>query len=366
MKNIKRPPMTTEKFVRRLLIWIFSALFVIVITFLAIRIGIVMSEENSQPSSSKTETSGYLNVLNWTSYIPREVISRFEEEYHIKVNYGTYSSNEELLAKLSSSTLGTYDVVFPSDYMVSLLKSRDMLETLNLNKLPNRTNLSGKFLNQPYDENNTYSLPFLLATTQILYNKNQINNITSYTDLLNPELNNNLVLLDDERIIIGATLLATGHEMNDADEEALDDALAFYDKLRPNIKAYDSDSPKTFFITDEVTAGLIWNAEATLAIDENPDLVAVYPTEGFALSMDNYVILKGSHNQENAYTFINYLLRNDVSQEIVASYPYISPNLSALDLTDEEINEIFTNGTYVKNLDKDATKRYDRLWAVFK
>ena len=142
MKIIKHhSPMTTEKFIRRLLIWIFSALFVMAITFLAIRIGIVISEEKNQVDDKNT-TSNHLNVLNQTSYTPREIIDNFEQEYHIKVNYGTYSSNEELLAKISSSNTGTYDVIFPSDYMVSLLKTRDMLETLDLEQLPNRTNLS--------------------------------------------------------------------------------------------------------------------------------------------------------------------------------------------------------------------------------
>lgn len=364
MKKIHHSPMTREKFIRRILIWSLSALFVIFITFLAIRIGVIMNEDRDRSDTSASKS--YLNVLNWTSYIPREVIDRFEDEYHIKVNYGTYSSNEELLAKVSSSTPGTYDVVFPSDYMISLMKSRDMLEIMDLDKLPNRVNLDDKFLGQPYDENNNYSLPFLLATTQILYNKTETDAITSYQDLLNPKLKNNLVLLDDERIIIGATLLATNHGMNETDESSLNDALGFFDQLRPNIKAFDSDSPKTFFITDEVAAGLVWNAEASLAIDDNPDLVAVYPTEGFALSMDNYAILKGSRNVENAYLFINYLLRDDVSREIVASYPYISPNLHALDLTDDEIDQIFAHGTYVQNLNKDETKRLDQLWAKYK
>lgn len=359
-----RTPMSKEKFIRRLLIWIFSAFFVIALTFLAIRIGIVMNEEENH--ITPPQLNAYLNVLNWTSYIPQEIIDDFEKEYHIKVNYGTYSSNEELLAKLSSSTEGTYDVAFPSDYMVSLLKSREMLTPLNLDRLTNRTNLNQNFLNQPYDEDNTFSLPFLLATTQILYNRDKIENITSYHDLLNQKLNNNLVLLDDERIIIGAMLLASGHEMNDTSESALKDALDFYNHLRPNVKAFDSDSPKTFFITDEVDAGLIWNAEATLAINENPSLTAIYPTEGFALSMDNYVILKGSKNLDNAYLFINYLLRDDVSQKIVASYPYISPNRSALELTDAEISDIFAKGTYVQNLNKEATKHLDQLWAEFK
>ena len=110
-----------------------------------------------------------VNVLNWSSYIPDEVINDFEKETGIKVNYGTYSSNEELLAKLSSSKKGTYDVVFPSDYMVELMIGKDMLEEMDTSKLGNYDNINEVFLNQSYDKNNTYSLPFLLATSVIGY-----------------------------------------------------------------------------------------------------------------------------------------------------------------------------------------------------
>ncbi len=343
---------------KHLCIFGMSAIYILILIIITININL---------STYETEkTSNILNVLNWTSYIPSKVIKDFESEYNIKVNYGTYSSNEELLAKISSSKPGTYDVIFPSDYMVSILREKDLLEPLDTTKLDNAKNLNTNFLAQPYDEKNEYSLPFLLATSVIAYNSKNISEINSYQDLLNDKLKNNIVLIDDERIIIGAMLNATGHNMNDTDESALNDALEFYNNLKPNIKAFDSDSPKTFFITDEVNAGIVWNAEATLAAEDNPKIKTVYPKEGFALSMDNYVILKNSKNQENAYLFINYLLRDDVAKKIVESYPYISPNNSALNLSDEELNTIFKDGEYIKNVSKQDTKRFDELWARMK
>ena len=312
-----------------------------------------------------TTAGSTLNVLNWTSYIPLEVIKDFEAESGIKVNYGTYSSNEELLAKLTSSQPGTYDVVFPSDYMVDLLISKDLLAPLDHTKIPNEKNLNPLFLNQPYDATNKHSLPFLLATTVFLYDSTKIDRLTSYKDLQNEKLRNNLVMLDDQRIIIGAMLQATGHDMNDTHADHLQDSLDFFNKIKPNIKAFDSDSPKTFFITKEVDAGLVWNAEATLAVEENPDLRISYPAEGFALSMDNYVILKDSKNQAAAHEFINYLLRDDVSQTIVDEYPYISPNRSVASLPDAELETIMQNGSYVKNVGADI-KAFDKLWAKYK
>lgn len=326
-------------------------------------LGIIVFGKIGKPEAE--ESSKTLNVLNWTSYIPLEVIKDFEQETGIKVNYGTYSSNEELLAKLTSSKAGTYDVVFPSDYMVDLLISKDMLAPLDHEKLPNEKNLNPLFKNQPYDAENKYSLPFLLATTVFLYDSTKIDRLTSYKDLQDEKLRNNLVLLDDQRIIIGAMLNAVGYDMNDTHADHLNASLEFYNKIKPNVKAFDSDSPKTFFITKEVDAGLVWNAEATLAVEENPDLKISYPAEGFALSQDNYVILKDSKNYDAAHEFINYLLRDDVSQIIVDEYPYISPNKSVASLPDSELETIFENGSFVKNVGADI-KSFDKLWAKYK
>lgn len=306
-----------------------------------------------------------LNVLNWTSYIPAEVIEDFEKEYSIKVNYGTYSSNEELLAKITSSREGTYDLVFPSDYMVDLMISRGLLEPLDSKKLQNTNNLNPLFLGQPYDSDNSYSLPFLMATTVFIYDSTKVDRLTSYRDLQDPALENNVVMLDDQRIVIGAMLNACGYNMNDVHEDHLEASLEFFDKIKPNIKAFDSDSPKTFFITKEVDAGLVWNAEAILAREENPDLKISYPAEGFALSMDNYTIVKGAKNIEAAYLFIDYLLRPEVAQKIVDEYPYISTNKYVELLPEAELKQILINGSYVENVGADI-KKFDKLWAKYK
>ena len=91
-----------------------------------------------------------LNILNWSSYIPGDVILDFEKETGIKVNYNTYSSNEECLAKVSNAKEGTYDLIFPSDYMVEVMKSRDLLEKLDKTRLNNVNNLNMNGFNIVY------------------------------------------------------------------------------------------------------------------------------------------------------------------------------------------------------------------------
>ena len=336
-------------------------IIIIIAILLAAGVGIYFAYNNY--GSRKTHSE--LNVLNWTSYIPNEIIEEFETEYNIKVNYSTYSSNEELLAKVSSSSAGTYDLIFPSDYLVELMLERKMLENIDKSRLKNYQNIDAKLLNQKFDEGNQYSLPFLLATTLIAYDTSKINNITSYRDLFSSELKNDLILIDDQRVIIGSMLSTLGYSFNDTDSAHLEESLSLFNELKPNIKAFDSDSPKTFFITGEADAGIVWNAEAILAQNERENIATVYPKEGFVISMDNFCITKDAKNVNNAYLFIDFLLRNDIATRIIEEYPYISSNHNINTVSDSELAYILSAGSYIENIGKDI-KKLDKLWSRYK
>ena len=322
-----------------------------------------------------TKRDNELNVLNWSSYIPDSIINDFEKETGIKVNYGSYSSNEELLAKISTSKSETYDLIFPSDYMVELMIKRNLIDKIDKNKIPNIKNLNKNYMNLEYDKNNNYSLPFLLASTVIIKNKAVIKDeINSYKDLLNIHYKDELIMLDDQRIVIGLGLLALGYDMNSTNINELNEAREFILKIKENIKLFDSDSPKNYLISKEVNLGVIWNAEAALVIKNNPNMEVIFPDDGFAISIDNFCIVKNAKNKENAYKFINYILRGDIMAKIISEYPYKNVNKEAEKYLDEEYlqnkaanipDDIIKKGIFVKNID-EKIKLYDKTWASIK
>ena len=303
------------------------------------------------------------------------IILHFEKETGIKVNYSTYSSNEELLAKVSNAKDGTYDLVFPSDYMIEIMKDRELLEKIDKSKLTNINNLNSNYLNLEYDVNNEYSLPFIAASTVISVNKEKIKEyITSYNDLLNPKYKDEIVLIDDQRIIIGMALLANGFDMNSTEPDELEIAEEWLLKLKPNLKAYDSDSPKNFLIFEEASIAVLWNAEGAIAKQENSNIENIFPKEGFALNIDNFAILKHSNNQDEAYKFIDYILRPEVMKEIINSYPYKNINKETDKILDDDYlnnnaanisDETLKNGIFVKNIGSNI-KLYDHIWANIK
>lgn len=325
--------------------------------------------------SANKEYKDSINVLNWSSYIPNEVISDFEKEYNIKVNYSTYSSNEELLAKVSSVKTGTYDLVFPSDYMVEIMKNKDLLEKIDKSKISNYSNIERNFLRLSYDKTNDYSLPFLAATVVIAVNHDLLDSkINSYNDLLNTEYKNNIVLVDDTRIVIGSALMALGYDINTTSERQLEYAKEWLLKLKPNIKAFDSDSPKSFLISKEASIGLMWSAEAILAKEENPNIEIIMPKEGHIVSIDNFVIMKDSSNTESTYKFINYILRSNVMEKIVTNYPYSSVNKitnkkiyqnSSFGYEYNKLQKEITNGKRIENVG-EYISTYDKIWSWIK
>ncbi len=155
-------------------------------------------------------TSTELNLYGWTDYIPQQLLDDFTAQYGIKVNYDTYSSNEEMLAKLQAGASG-YDVVIPSDYTVAIMVKQDMLKSLDMTQIPNFANVDPRFANQYYDPGNKYSVPYQWGTTALAYDKANVPfEPKNWADLWDPQFKNHLVMLDDSREVPGMALQVLG------------------------------------------------------------------------------------------------------------------------------------------------------------
>ncbi len=320
--------------------------------------------------------AGTLNLFMWTEYLPDEVVKGFEKETGIKVQMQTYSNNEEMLAKVQGSSAGTYDIVCPSDYMVENMISQGLLLKMDQSKLTNLGNIDKTYLNPGYDPGNEHSVPYLGGAGVIIYNKKLVPagaDFTTYAELFKPDYANSLVVLDDFRSIIGVTSLSMGYDMNETDGTKLGQIKDKLLTLKPNIKSLDSDSPKTLMITEETKAGLFWSGEAAIALQENKNLAVAYPKEGMYLFFDNMCITKDAKNVENAYKFIDYILKAEVNKQIVSKFPYLNPNKAGTALMDEAYKsnpaimipaEEISKGHYVKNIGK-TVDTYSEMWAEF-
>lgn len=336
----------------------------------------------SQPGTApadhvdRSKLSKELYVFNWTEYLPEEILKEFEQAYGVKVRYDTFSSNEEMHAKLKAGTTG-YDVVFPSDYMVKVLQREGLLEKIDHANIPNMANLDPKFKGLPFDPKNEYTVPYMWGTTGIVYNTEKIKEgtIKGYKDLWRPEFKGQLVMPDDARETIGAALRAIGHSMNTKDPQVLERAKQKVAELKPNIKAFNSDSPKDLLLGGEVWAGVVWSGEAARVLQESDKFRYVIPEEGVTIWTDNMVIPRGSTRKYTAEVFMNFLLDPQVSARLSKEYPYGNPNLKARELLPEEFRtnmaisppeESLKNAQWVEDLGDDGNQLFDRIWTELK
>ncbi len=327
-------------------------------------------------SSSKEESKGELNIFVWTEYVPESVVKDFEEETGVKVNISTYSSNEDMLSKVKSETEGTYDIVQPSDYMVEQMISQGMLDKIDKEKLTNLSNIGEEYLNPSYDPGNAYSIPYLGGAGAIAVNTSLIKDkITSYADMFKPEFKDTLVVLDDFRAVIGIASKSIGYSMSETDPAILEKVKQQVLSLKSNIKLYDSDSPKSALISGDCSLAFCWSAEIALAMEENPAIEIVYPSEGPFLFLDNWCITKGAKNYDNAMLFIDYMLKDETGKAVAEEFPYLNPNKASVKLLgDDYINNpaknppasSLKNGEYVKNISTDTISIYDEIWTELK
>jgi len=334
-----------------------------------------------EPQTQMEVTSTELNLFVWTEYIPTEWKECFELVYGVKINHDEYSSNEEMYAKLSAG--GTsFDLILPTDYIVSLMISQGMLQKWDKSKLGIMDNIASGFKDLPFDPGNEYTIPYMSGTDAIVYNADRVPNPPkSWNDLWNPEYAGRLVLLDDPRVVIGFTLLTLGYDLNTKDPQQLEEAKTKLLELIPNVKLFDSDSPKTALIAGDVDLGNVWNGEAFTAQQEDPAFQYVFPTEGTILWQDNWAIPTGAPHLDAAIAWVNYIEQGDMFWMMLRDFPYTVPNQAALDyakdnqteLYDAYINSPITNtpvdvlasGFFMEDVG-EATPLYDQIWTEVK
>lgn len=327
-------------------------------------------------SSKKSEDTLY--VYNWSEYIPQEVYDKFEEETGIKVVENTFSSNEEMLAKLVAGGSSQYDVIIASNYVLNALKDQELIQQINTENLSNFSNLADEYIGLEFDPDNSYTVPYMSTITLITYNREMLDElgvtIESYEDLLNPALENNIVVVDDCREIVNIALKAQGEDPDTTDEETIANTLPWLTQLASNIKIYDSDNAFSPLATNETAVGIVYNIDVVLAMWENDDIEVAVLDESCEISYDNFVISSDCSNTDAAEQFIDFILRPDIYKICLEEFPGICLNEAALELMDEDYldnpaanvdSEIIENAHLIGDVG-NAAEYYDEVFSKMK
>lgn len=297
-----------------------------------------------------------LNVYNWGEYIEQSTIDMFEEKYpYIDVNYTTFDSNEAMYSKIVSGA-ASYDIVIPSEYMVSKLIQENMLAELDYSNIPNYKYIGEAYKNLSSDPENKYSVPYFWGTVVVIYNSQFVapEDVSDESlDLLwNEKYAGKILMFDNPRDSFGIALTKLGYSMNSDTDSQWQEAAKLLSEQKPIVQAYVMDA-----IFDKMESGEAWIApyyagDALIIQETNPDIQFYMPTEGTNMFVDSMCILNTTEHQKEAELFINFMCEPEIAAMNAETVGYATPNTEALNLLDPEITEnelIYPDEEYLKN-----------------
>ncbi len=316
------------------------------------------------------ESKPTINVYNWGDYIDPDVLDMFEEEFGVKVVYDTYATNEDLYVKLKQGG-SSYDVIFPSDYMIERMIREELLSEIDLSKIDQISKVDETFLNLDYDPENKYSVPYMWGTVGIIYNKEMVSRpLTKWSDLWDPEFSGDIIMLNSQRDTIAVALKKLGYSLNTRNITELEAARDELIAQKSLVYAYLGDEVKDVIVGEEAAIAVVWSGDAVAMIRENPNLEYVMPEEGTNLWFDAMVIPNNAKNKEDAQKFINFMTRPDIAALNADYIGYSSPIPEAVEMLPDEIknslvgyptDDMLENTEIFKD-PQDILSEYDRIW----
>lgn len=350
----------------------------VLLLLMALTVSLLAGCGGKEEEKTKDGYAKKLYLYNWTEYIPQSVMDGFEKEYGIKVVESTFTSNEEMLAKLTAGGTGQYDMTIASNYVINAMKEQDLIEPIQMDQIKNVKYLDKSTLNQPFDKNNEYTIPYMTSFTVLCGNKKKLKelgvDIKSFNDLTNPKLKNNIVLVDDIREIAAMALKVKGYSSSTTKEDEIMSILPWLKKLAKNVKVYDADAPKSVMISNDVAVGLMYSMDAAMAIEENKDLDVIYTKEPAQKCLDNFVIIKGAKHAKEARLFIDYVLRPENYKKVLDEYYGVCINNGTKKLLDDHYltnpganvdQKELKRAEYIDDV-KDSASIYDDLYTKLK
>lgn len=314
-----------------------------------------------------------LNVLNWSEYVADDTMTNFERACGVRVRYGVYESNEEMLARVMSGNSG-WDVVFPSHYFLAPMREMGLLAELDVRRLPGLDALEARYRRPPWDPELRWGVPYMTGACGILYRR-EAGAPTHWADLWTAHYRGRVTMLDDPPEVFGACLKKLGLPLNTPEPDHLRRAQREALQQKPLVRAYLNAEVRDQIVAGDVLAAQLWATTAQQAVAASGALGFCYPAEGFSLYCDTVAVLAESGRRELAHRFIDYLLRPGVAAAIAAQRLTATANARARALLPEVMRSnrvlypdeaTLARGEWFAPLPAAAQRLRDRLWTELK
>ncbi|MBI5822952.1 MAG: spermidine/putrescine ABC transporter substrate-binding protein [Chloroflexi bacterium] len=316
-------------------------------------------------------------VYNWDGDIPQSALDAFTEETHVKIKYEAYESQEEAIANIRAGKI--YDVVVMESRFIPLMVKDNLLAELNYENIPNFKNISPNFRDLIYDPGNLYSIPYSWGTTGMVVRTDLAQNpVSRWADLWDAKYAGKVgIWVGQPRETLALTLKSLGYSANSEKPAELEEALTALIALKPNlhfIEDFDPESAAPALSTGKIVIAMGYSGDFLASKDIGLQVEYIMPEEGALLWGDTFVIPSNSPNQSSAELFINFILRPEISAEIVNQKYYASANDAARIFIDPQISgdpsiypgeETLRKAEIILPLSVEGQTLYDDIWQRF-
>lgn len=324
-------------------------------------------------SSDGGAAGGELNLYTWDGMFPQEILTGFEAETGIRINYSNFSYDEDMLAKLEETKGGDYDLVFADDYIIELVIQEGLAQKLDTSRMENYDKLNPVFMSQFYDPQNEYTIPHGAGIPLLVYDPALTDvEITGYEDLWDPALEDNIALTANYRVINGIALKTMGESYNTEDLDVIRAAGDRMMELAPNIRVINDSNTQDFVISGEAAVGFLYTSQVSLAMSSRPDLKIVYPEEGLGFGIIAGFIPSEAPNADAAYAFLDYINRPENAAACFEFLGYYCSNKAAEEYISEEMKELLvlpedaSKGEIIQNISQEAEDLHAAIWDEFR
>jgi spermidine/putrescine transport system substrate-binding protein len=320
-----------------------------------------------------------LNVSNWGEYISdgtdgsMNVVAEFQKLTGITVNYTTFDSNELLYAKLAGGG-SNYDVIIPSDYLISRLISEGLLHKIHLENLSNYKYVMEEYTKLYYDPSGEYSVPYTIGMVGLIYNKTMVTPAPdSWAALWDEAYKDNILMIDNPRDAFGVTQFLLGQSVNSTDPADWQAAAAKLKEQAPLLQTYVTDDVYNLMEDNAAALAPYYAGDYVLMNENNEDLGFVYPKEGTNFFYDSMCIPTTAQNIPAAELFINFMLEPAIALANAETVLYAVPNASVRENPDYSYKDnpylypaILPQVQCFENLPPETLKLMSDLWTEVK
>jgi putrescine transport system substrate-binding protein len=300
--------------------------------------------------------AGTVNVYNWSDYIGETTLADFEAETGIGVVYDLYSSAEEAQAKLLAGSTG-YDVVLHAGMSMGRFIEAAVFQKLDRARLTGWANLDPDILKivEGYDPGHQYGVPYMWGSVGMTYNVDMVKerlgadvDLNDLGVLLNPENAAKLAdcgisVLDSPTDSGFMVMKYLGIDTDTAGAAEYEKLAAAFAPIRDYITTFDNANYLTTLPNQELCVANTWSGDygvaKTRAAEAGIDVNLAYfvPKTGAPAWFDLWAMPADAPNVDNAYAFIDYLLRPEVVAACTDYTGYANANKTATPLVDPSI-----------------------------